>query len=299
MELAKKIVKEYISNFNYESAQFLAEQSMITFPNDEELQFLVAKIYFLQGHLERSKDTLFSTSTYFPTVLLYSQCCFQLGRAFWTLGQSCLKGWIDLHSEQRDMEMAVALGLMGLIERRIGRIDEARRYLTEAVELDPLNMQAYLILAEIGENVELEKIKEEHVERMWAEEGAGRKEVRVGVEKRLVRKGALSVAKPKEIARKEVKKVVVKRVTRAVTSSNLGPTLRNGVVPKAVAKAVKPKPKRELAKLFNQIGLIVKAAMMIASYRANECLDITSTIDENHYDSCFVLTIVFSLTKSR
>jgi tetratricopeptide (TPR) repeat protein len=172
-QLLALAISKSIQTFSYENAQFLAERLLAIDPTSVSHLFLLAKTHYLQQNYKFAYFLL-DTIEHGPSVLLYAECCLKLLKL--ENGVLALRKWISTSIDRTDNNndqnsssnrisptdqnnssdkcdlglLSAAYCLLGKIERRVGRVEQARLALQSCVEIDPLNWTAYKLLAEIG-----------------------------------------------------------------------------------------------------------------------------------------------------
>jgi anaphase-promoting complex subunit 3 len=146
--LLSTAIKKALQALSYENAQFLAERLHAMEPTKPEYNYLLAKTHYLQGNIKFAHSLVDGISDDQFCVLLYANCCLELGLI--SQGESTLRSWIEKNSHIKSYELSNAYCLLGKLNRRVGRLEEARKALLSCIDIDPLNWIAFKILAEIG-----------------------------------------------------------------------------------------------------------------------------------------------------
>ncbi|CAF3821508.1 unnamed protein product [Rotaria magnacalcarata] len=161
IESIKVYVNQFIQNFDYADAIFLAERLYAEVKNDESI-YLLARTYYLSGNINKSYWLLRNSSIeHVPNAkLLLAKCCFdteKLHEAESILVGNCssisalgLDDFINDHGDQA----AYALQLLAKVCEKSDRNQKASECYRKSLKLNPFLWSSFEALCRLGERVD-------------------------------------------------------------------------------------------------------------------------------------------------
>ncbi|CAF3338656.1 unnamed protein product [Rotaria socialis] len=161
IESIKVYVDQFIQNFDYADAIFLAERLYAEVKNDESI-YLLARTYYLSGNINKSYWLLRNSSIeHVPNAkLLLAKCCFDTEKLY--EAESILVGncssisalgvddFINDHGDQA----AYALQLLAKVCEKSDRNQKASECYRKSLKLNPFLWSSFEALCRLGERVD-------------------------------------------------------------------------------------------------------------------------------------------------
>ncbi|CAF0987814.1 unnamed protein product [Rotaria sp. Silwood1] len=161
IDSVKSYINQFIQNFDYTDAIFLAERLYAEIKNDESI-YLLARTYYLSGDINKSYWLLRNSSIeHVPSAkLLLAKCCFdtdKLHEAEAILVGNCssintlgLDDFINDHGDQG----AFALQLLAKVCEKSDRHQKASECYRKSLKLNPFLWSSFEALCRLGERVD-------------------------------------------------------------------------------------------------------------------------------------------------
>ncbi|CAF0757012.1 unnamed protein product [Didymodactylos carnosus] len=157
----KLYINQFIQNFDYVDAIFLAERLYAEVKN-EESTYLLARTYYLSGDVNKSYWLLRNSSIeHISTAkLLLAKCCFDIEKiheaeavlvgSWSSIDQLSLDDFVNEHGEQASF----ALQLLGKVCEKSDRVLKAGECYRRSLKLNPFLWSSFQALCNLGERVD-------------------------------------------------------------------------------------------------------------------------------------------------